>query len=713
MERIEKMIQNMSLAEKLRQLTQVNAVILNRESNAELTGDALATGMTSEDVWGLGSTLNFTYRGEAKMIQERFMQKSKNQIPLMFMADVIHGYRTIFPVPLALGCTFDPQMAEDCAEMSAVEAKLHGVQVTFSPMVDLVRDARWGRVMETTGEDPYLNGEMGKAFIRGYRKGGLASCVKHFAAYGAAESGKDYNTTELGDHALREFYLRAYEECMKEKPEMVMSSFNMLNGVPMNANRELLVERLRKQWGFDGVLISDYNAIREMRRHGYLETDKECAMVAANNEVDIEMCSETYLNYLPELLEEGLVSEELIDRMLYRVLALKEKMGLLDDPYVGMDFEKGAEVSLGAEHRALARKAAEQSAVLLKNDSVLPLKKQDKIALIGPFADEHMILGAWHCEGRAEESVTVRQGVEALLGHSVPTAKGCSDALLAQEAEGLHEAMEVAKGADTLVICMGEAVRFSGEGRSRANLEIPQAQIQLLRELKKLNKPMVCVLFGGRPQVLTQIQNLVDAILYVWQPGTEGGNAIANLLYGEVVPGGKTTMAFPRTTGQCPVYYNHFSTGRPKEVDDLEHTAYRCSYADEVNSPLYPFGYGLSYTKFALSDFALSADKLCGDESVTASITVENVGDYAGDEVIQLYIRDRFASMVRPVQELKGFRKIHLQPGEKQTVAFPITKKTLEFYGAEGKLVTEPGDFVIMLGNSSDNVVQGEITYEA
>ena len=711
MSKVDAIIKKLTLEEKLRQLTQVNAVVLDAHSKAELTGAASRVNLTKEDVWGVGSILNFTYRGDAQRIQNTFMENSENKIPLMFMADVIHGYRTVFPIPLAMGCSFDAQLAEDCAKMSAQEAKLHGVQATFSPMVDLVRDARWGRVMETTGEDPWLNGEMGKAFIRGYHAGGIACCVKHFAAYGAAESGKDYNTTELSDHALREFYLRAYETCMQEKPDMVMSSFNLLNGVPVNGHKELLVDRLRKEWGFDGVLISDYNAIREMITHGYLETEAECAQVAANHEIDIEMCSETYVNQLPRLIEQGKVSMETVDRMVRRVLLLKEKMGILDDPYAGMDFAKGAEVALCAEHRALARQAAEKSAVLLKNNGVLPLQKEAEIALIGPFADEQQILGAWRCEGQPEEAVTVRQGVEALLGHGVLTAKGCSDELLAQDAEGVAEAMQIAQNADTIVVCMGEPMRHSGEGASRADLNIPQAQVKLLRELKTLNKPIVCVLFGGRPQVLTEMEPLVDAILCVWQPGTEGGNAIANLLYGKAVPSGKLTMSFPRTTGQCPVYYNHYSTGRPKREDTLEHSNYTCSYRDVVNRPLYPFGFGLSYTSFALSDFALSGDTLQGDDSITASITVENTGAVAGDEVIQLYIRDHFASVVRPVQELKGYEKVYLAPGEKKTVSFAIDKKTLEFYGAEGKLVTEPGSFSIMLGNSSDHVFGGEIRY--
>ena len=713
MRKIDAIIARLPLSEKLRQLTQTNAAILDIHSNAELTGEALQVKLTREDFWGIGSTLNFTYRGDALRIQKKFMEESENKIPLLFMADVIHGYRTIFPVPLALGCSFEPELAERCAEMAAVEARLHGVHVTFSPMVDLVRDARWGRVMETTGEDPWLNGEMGKAFIRGYHKGGLACCVKHFAAYGAAESGKDYNTTELGDHALREFYLRAYEECMKEKPEMVMSSFNLLNGIPVNARKELLVDRLRKEWGFEGILISDYNAIREMINHGYCEDQKDCAQVAANNEIDIEMCSETYVNYLPALVKEGKVSEETIDRMLRRVLELKEKMGLLDDPYAGMDYDQGIRVALSPAHRMLAREAAEKSAVLLKNTGILPLKQECEIALIGPFADEHKILGAWRCEGQPEESVTVRQGIEKLLGHPVAFAGGCGDGLLAEGAEGIAEAVEIAKNAQTVVVCMGEAMRFSGEAASRAKLEIPKAQVELLKALKELEKPIVCVLFGGRPQVLTQIEGLVDAILCVWMPGTEGGNAIANLLYGKAVPGGKLTMAFPRTTGQCPVYYNHFSSGRPKRNDTLEGAGYNCSYRDELNSPLYPFGFGLSYTTFQLSDFVLSDTALRGNGSLYASITVTNTGNRQGDEVIQLYIRDHFASVVRPVMELKGFQKIMLAPREKQTVTFTVDAKTLEFYGAEGKLVTEPGRFTVMLGNSSDNVLSGEICYEA
>ena len=713
MNRIDELLASMTLEEKAQQLTQVNAVCLRRESRAELTGLSETLGISETDFQGVGSTLNFTYDGEMEKIQKGFMEKNPKKIPLLFMQDVVHGYRTVFPIPLAMGCSFDLELAEQCAKMSAVEARLHGVHVTFSPMVDLVRDARWGRVLETTGEDPWLNGEMGKAFIRGYHKGGLACCVKHFAAYGAAEAGMDYNTTELSDHALREFYLRSYEACMQEKPELVMSSFNQLNGVPVNANRELLVERLRKEWGFDGVLISDYNAIREMIHHGYLETEKECACIAANNEIDMEMCSGTYIKYLPDLVREGKVPQETVDRMVRRVLELKEKLRLLDDPLIGVDYEKGREVSSSQTHRKIARQAAEKSAVLLKNDGVLPLNRKAKVVLIGPFVDETRILGAWRCEGKLEEVITVQAGLETYLGHPVPAAHGCSDDLLETQCNDLPAALSIAKGADVIIACVGEPMRHSGEGASRAEISVPQAQIQLLTELKKLGKPVAAVLFGGRPQVLTELEPLVDAILCVWMPGTEGGNAIANLLYGEVNPCGKLTMSFPRATGQCPIYYNHFSTGRPKKEDTLRHSIYSCSYRDVVNAPLYPFGHGLAYTQFRISDLKLSADHMLEDQTINASVLVENIGNRDGEEVVQLYIHDHFASMVRPIRELKGFKKVFIPAGKSVQVEFEITEQTLKFYDANGVLTAEPGSFSLMIGNSSENVLKADFRYDA
>ncbi len=708
---VEERMKDMSVLDKARQLTQVNAVCLKEGAQAEITGAATNLGISQTDMDNVSSTLNFMYGGEMSEIQENYLKKSSGKIPLIFMQDVVHGYRTIFPIPLAMGGTFDTELVEKCAEMSAKEARANGVHVTFAPMVDLVRDSRWGRVMESTGEDPYLNGEMGKAFIRGFHKGQLACCVKHFAAYGLAESGKDYNTTEIGSHALREFYLRAYHECLKENPEMVMSSFNMLNGIPVNGSHELLVDLLRKEWGFEGVLISDYNAIREMIKHGYLETEKECAEIAANNEIDMEMMSGTYIKYLSELVEEGRVSEEVIDRMLRRVLALKEKVGLFDNAYVGADYDKAKEMELGESHRALAREAAEKSAVLLKNNGVLPLKKEVKVALVGPFAEEKHILGAWRCFGKEEESITVREGIELLLERKVLAAKGCEAELLATDTAGISDAVVVAEQAKVVIACIGEPSKSSGEGASRADLSIPKVQLELLRELRKLEKPMVAVVFGGRPQILTEVEELADAILYVWQPGTEGGNAIANLLYGEVNPSAKLTMSFPRMTGQCPIYYNHFNTGRPKRTDDMVHNKYNCSYRDVLNAPLYPFGYGLSYTEFKVSDLQLSADALQRGGKLLATVLVENTGAFDGEEVVQLYIRDYFASMVRPVKELKAYRKIFLKAKESKRVEFMITEEILKFYDRNEVFTAEEGKFALMIGNSSENLLQKDFCY--
>ena len=690
----------MTVLEKARQLTQVDATTLIDDDEATVTGNCGNLNLSKEDVNGIGSVLNFSGADKATELQTKHLKH--NDIPLLLMQDVVHGYRTIYPLNIAMGGTFDLELVEKCAEMSAVEAKANGVMVTFAPMVDLVRDARWGRVMESTGEDPYLNGLMGRAFIRGFKKGGLAVCVKHFAAYGACEAGKDYNTTEIGEYSLRNYYLKSYEECLKEDPEMVMTSFNLLNGVPVNGHSDLLLDLLRGEWGFEGVTISDYDGIREMIKHGYCADLKECALIAANNEIDIEMTSPSYIRHLPEIVEEGKVSEDKIDAMLYRVLSLKNKLGLFENPFYRTDTENNYKV-LPNEHRELARIAAEKSCVLLKNERALPLTENEKVCLVGPYSNEQSIIGNWKCLGKIEEVVSVKKGIETLIDRTVPFAIGCSARLDDNDFGNLADTVSIASDSDTVIVCIGEPSDGSGEGVSRSKLSLPKVQTELVKRLHRLAKKLILVVFGGRPQVLTEVESYANAILYVWQPGTEGGTAIANLLYGKTDPSGKITMSFPRTTGQCPVYYNHFNTGRPKNPDTSDNYMFKSSYIDSLNSPLYPFGFGLTYTEFEMSDIKLSDNKLVCGNSITASVRIKNVGQRRGEEVVQLYIRDKFA-VVRPIKELKGFKKVRLEPSEETEISFDIDEEMLKFYTVNGRFEAEEGEFELMLGFNSRDI---------
>ncbi len=715
-DRIEEKIAKLTLRQKAAQLTQLNRNIIYTKGDAkmEITGEALEFGLNEEDCASVGSILSFG-EDEREEIQKTMAEKSNVQIPAVFMLDVIHGYRTIYPVPLAMGCTFDNALAEDCAEMAAKEARAAGVDVTFSPMVDLVRDSRWGRVVETTGEDHYLNGEMGKAFIRGYHKGGLASCVKHFAAYGAPEAGRDYNTVELSEYSLHEYYYHAYRECLKEKPELFMSSFNVLNGKPVNARKDVLVDLLRGEWGFDGVLISDYNAIEELYYHGYSKDRKNCAYTSIDCQIDIEMMSITYLDYLEELVREGSKEERDVDQMVARVLELKEKLGLFERPNGGFDKELYKKLILCEEHRSLARRAAEESFVLLKNKEALPLKKEERVAFIGPFVDEQHLLGTWKAKGRVEETQTIREAAASFLGSDFVWAKGCGFEIFADDESGFEEAERVAKAADTLVVCIGEHAYYSGEGTSRANPNVPRIQVELVKRLKKLNKRIVAVIFAGRPLILTDIEPYLDSILYVWQPGSEGANAIVNTLYGRNNPCGKTVMSFPRSVGQCPIHYNEFHGGRRKRIDDMNPANYITvsAYIDELNAPLYPFGFGLSYTDFTLSNFKLSKNTMNKKEVITATVSLCNNGSMDGAEVVQLYIRDVASSFVRPIKELKGYQRIFLKAGESQTVSFKIDENLLSYHDDKGKLLCEEGDFEIMIGTSSESNLTEKLVLKA
>ena len=702
---IKKLLSQMTTEQKIGQLVQYNANLF-AETTAEVTGPKTALGVSDEHLKLVGSTLNFHSVAEMKRIQDTHMENDPNKIPMLFMMDVIHGFRTIFPIPLGMGCSFDEQLMEDCSRMASKEAASYGVQVTFTPMVDYVRDARWGRVMETCGEEPMVNGIMGAAQVRGFQgkdlsdPDSMATCVKHFAAYGGAEAGRDYNTVDVAERTLREFYLPAYKACIDAGTTMLMPSFNSLNGVPSVANTWLMQKVLKEEWGFKGVVISDYNAVGELRSHGITDNKKDAARLAFENGCDIEMCSSGYAHHLQEMLEDGTFTIEQLDAAVLRVLELKNKLGLFEDPYHGASEEKGNALFLCPEHRALAKKAAAESAVLLKNEGVLPFGKDVKtVALIGPMADEHGILGSWKCNGVNAESVTMLQGIQALLPQAqVKTVRGCGNTWKDLDESGIVEAVEAAKNADAVILCLGEPQDYSGEGNSRADIRLPGAQEALAQQVAAANPNTAAIIFHGRPLDLTALENTVPAILAMWFPGTEGGNAAAELLFGLSNPCGKLAMSFPRSVGQCPIYYNRFNTGRPAWKTTPAEGGYCSRYIGEATLPLYPFGYGLSYTKFGYGKLQLSSDTLTNDGKLQVSITVKNEGTVAGKETVQLYMRDPVASCVRPVQQLLAFQKVELMPGEEKTVTFTVTEPMLRFYNANCELISEKGQFRLMVG---------------
>lgn len=704
---IKKLIEKMTLKEKLEQLTQLNAGFFDKNAGTEATGPLGELGLNTDNLKGTGSVLNFQGPDSVKALQKQHLEDDPNKIPMLFMMDVIHGCRTIYPVPLGLSASFDPQLVKDCCAMAAKEAAAEGINVTFAPMADLARDARWGRVMESTGEDPYLNCLYSRAAVEGFqgdlKKGKVAACVKHYAAYGAAEAGRDYNTVDMSERTLREYYLPAYKAAVDAGVEMVMTSFNILDGVPAASNKKLVDGILRKEWKFGGVVISDYNSFREMITHGVAENEHDAACLAINAGNDIEMMSATYIGNMESLIKEGKVSLKQIDKAVERVLKLKKKKGMFSDPYQDADKTLADKLDCCKEHRDLARKAAEKCAVLLKNDGVLPFNTSvKKVAVIGPFANTGAILGNWRCYGKHEQTVTVFEGVKNLLENTeVEYAEGVNGELTATDESGIAAAVKAAKGADAVILTLGEPQGDSGEGNSKLDLELPAVQYKLLDEVLKVNKNTAVLLFSGRPLAIKRLSETAPAILEVWQPGTEGGSAAANLLFGKAVPSGKLTMSFPAKTGQCPIYYNHYNTGRPRRNDDVR-VAYTSSYIDGPNKPLYPFGYGLSYTSFGYSCLKLSADVLESGGSLTASVKVKNEGAVAGEETVQLYIRDLYGSAVRPVKELKGFKKVALNPGEEKEVNFEITEDMLAFYGPDLVKKAEKGDFKVFIGGDSE-----------
>ncbi|WP_211278994.1 glycoside hydrolase family 3 N-terminal domain-containing protein [Sutcliffiella halmapala] len=709
------LLEQMTLDEKIAQLVQLATFFYKGAAgDGEITGPMADLGIDQDVVINSGSVLGASGANEVRNIQKEHLAENRLGIPLLIMADIVHGFKTIFPVPLAIGCSWDMELAEKSAEIAAKEAAVSGVHVSFAPMVDLVRDPRWGRVMESTGEDPYLNSLFARAFVRGFQGNDLtndqhrvAACVKHFAAYGAPEGGRDYNTVNMSERQLRESYLPAYKAALDEGCEMVMTAFNTVDGIPATGNKKLMRDLLRDEWGFDGVLISDWGAVKEQIFHGVAADERESALKSIVAGVDIEMMTSCYPKHLKELVESGEVSEEIIDESVLRILALKEKLGLFENPYRGADEELENQVIMSEEHRKASRELAAKSCVLLKNEGVLPLQKEQKVALVGPFAKSGDILGPWSWHGSKEEAVQLHEGFKMKMDATNLTIAEGSDIETVTE-EQVQEAMKAAKEADVIVLALGERSSMSGEACCRADIRLPEAQIQLISKLKELQKPMVAVLFNGRPLDLHGVIDQVDAVLEAWYPGTEGGAAVADLLFGDVNPSGKLTMSFPFSVGQIPVYYNSFNTGRPNRPDAPNH--YVSKYLDIPNEPLLPFGFGLSYTNFTYSEMTLTQTIITPNEPITVSVKVTNAGDTAGEEIVQLYIHDISGEIVRPLKELKGYSKVWLQPGETKEIFFTITEEQLRYYHSDLQFTSDNGEFHVMIGPNSKEL--SALTFE-
>lgn len=720
------LMSRMTLQEKIGQL------------NLQVAGD-ITTGQAQDtQVAGLikegkmGGVFNLKGVEKIKALQKIAVEQSRLGIPLLVGMDVIHGYETIFPIPFALSCSWDLAAIEEAARIAAKEASADGINWVYSPMVDICVDARWGRISEGNGEDPYLGAQIAGAMIRGYQgdyssRENVMACMKHFALYGAVESGRDYNTVDMSRLRMYNQYFPPYKAAIEAGAGSVMSSFNIVDGVPATANKWLLDDVLRKQWQFDGFVATDYGSIGEMMPHGVGGDLKRASALALNAGTDMDMCSMGFLGTLEQSVKDGTVSEETINTACRRVLEAKYKLGLFADPYKYCDTKRPKKDIFTADNRAAARRIAAETFVLLKNqDNLLPLKREGKIALIGPLADTRAnMAGTWCVAYTPDKYSTLKEGFERALNGKAELlyAQGCNlmaDAERQRAAEFgktinrgddaalKAEALAVAAKADVIICAMGESAEMSGECASRSDLRLPDVQRELLAELVKLGKPVVMLNFSGRPTVLTWEQDNVDAILNVWFGGSESADAICDVVFGDVAPSGRLTMTFPRTTGQLPMYYNHLNTGRPVPEGTKEFRKYASNWLDVVNDPLYPFGYGLSYTTFSYGKPSVTGS----GRSFKATVAVTNTGSKDACEVVQLYMHDPVASIARPVKELKGFRRIMLKAGETKEVTFDITEKDLSYYDAEGRQVFEPGKFDIMLGHDSRSLQTVSITAE-
>ena len=720
---IDQLMKKMTLEEKIGQL---NLPVTGEITTGQAKSSDVAKRIRNGEVGGL-----FNLKGVERIreVQRQAVEESRLGIPLLFGMDVIHGYETIFPIPLGLSCTWDMKAIEESARIAAVEASADGISWTFSPMVDVSRDPRWGRVSEGNGEDPFLGAAIARAMIRGYqgkdmsRNDEIMACVKHFALYGASEAGRDYNTVDMSRQRMFNEYMLPYQAAVEAGVGSVMASFNEVDGVPATGSKWLMTDVLRKQWGFDGFVVTDYTGINEMIDHG-MGDQQTVAALALNAGVDMDMVSDAFSGTLKKSVEEGKVSAAAIDAACRRILEAKYKLGLFDDPYKYCDVNRPKKQIFTKEHRDIDRKTASESFVLLKNEGVLPLSKKGTIAVVGPLANTRSNMpGTWSVAAVLDNAPSLVEGLREVVGDraKVVTAKGSNligDADYEKRAtmfgrelhrdnrtdrELLDEALKVAAGADVIVAALGESSEMSGESSSRTNLEMPDVQRALLQELLKTGKPVVLVLFTGRPLVLTWEEEHVSAILNVWFGGSEAAYAISDVLFGDVNPSGKLTATFPQNVGQIPLFYNHKNTGRPLQ-EGRWFEKFRSNYLDVSNEPLYPFGYGLSYTTFAYSDIHLSSTEMSADGELTATVTVTNTGSRDGAEVVQLYIRDLVGSVTRPVKELKGFEKIFLKAGESRKVSFSITPELLKFYNYDLQFVCEPGDFDVMIGGNSRDV---------
>lgn len=718
---VDELMSQMTLEEKFGQL---NCLVAPRGA---VTGEQQSTGVAEKVRSGaVGSLFGRHDRDELMAWQKMAVEESRLGIPLLFGADIIHGYRTTFPVPLALAATWNPESMERAARISTVEASSDGLTWLYNPMVDVCRDARWGRCVEGAGEDPYLASVYSETMVRGIQgdltgDDEILACVKHFALYGASEAGRDYRETDMSPARMYNEYFPPYKAAVDAGVASVMSSFNDVNGIPATGNRWLMTEVLRNQWGFDGFVVSDYNAVGEMVRHG-IGDRKTVSELALNAGVDSDMMTEGFVGELAASVKEGRVSMKTVDQACRRVLEAKEKLGLLADPYKFLRCEQNRIYT--DEHRKAAREIAAESFVLLKNDGTLPLQEGKKVALVGPLADAGaQYTGSW--QGAAYDDCRSLLAAMKEAGCDFVFAKGSNmleDAELEQaacrnrkyvrdprsESQMIREAVNAARRSDVVLAAVGEPAWMTGEASSRTSLDIPQPQKRLLEALVKTGKPVVLLLFSGRPMTLEWEDSNMAAILDVWYGGSEAADAILDVVYGRVNPSGKLTMTFPRNVGQIPLYYNMKNGGRPAKTDSYKR--FSSCYMDSPNSPLYPFGYGLSYTTFEYTDFALSADAMPSDGSVTASVKVTNTGSRDADETVQLYIHDVYSSMTRPVKELKAFRKVRVKAGETVEVRFEITPEMLSWYYVDPfetgapQLALEPGDFEIMVGPDSSTL---------